>query len=525
MKTTRTLLLSLFAVCLASGGLSTGKLNAGPAGPVPQAEVVVTIDTAAPSTPYSPLIFGGLIEHFGRQVYGGIFEPGSPLSDENGFRQDVIAAVKELKVSVVRWPGGCFASGYDWKDGVGKDRHPVPDPVWGVTDPNTFGTDEFIAWCRLVGTEPYLCANANRDPQEMKQWLEYCNSTEGEYAEKRKAHGHEEPFNVKFWSIGNENYGFWEIGKYGPESWAVRVKECADVMRSVDPDIKLFGPVWRPKPEWYDAVLGAAGDDLDYISVHQYWIRTAKETPYTKPIGHVESSFAEIIQNLEKTGYRGKVRIAFDEWNLRGWHHPHFPRKSPVKPGDEQAAGSIAERKLNDVAERYTMLDAIFNACFLNACLRHSEDIGMANMAPIVNTRGPLFVHPKGIVKRTSFHAFAMYANDLEERIAPLDVEQPGDLKKGTTKIDAVATVNRDGNRWAIALVNRDPFQSVDCTVKLGDRLLDGTFAATILVGDSPEAFNDIEQPDRVVPEKIQLKFSQGVVKLPPHSLTVVQIH
>lgn len=170
------------------------------------------------------------------------------------------------------------------------------------------------------------------------------------------------------------------------------------------------------------------------------------------------------------------------------------------------------------------MLDAIFNACFLNACLRNSDDIGMANMAPTVNTRGPLYAHPKGIVKRTSFHALAMYANDLEERVAPLEVEQPGDLKKATAKIDAIATVDKEGKRWAIALVNRDPFQAVACTVKLGGRLLEGTFAAKILVGDSPEAFNDIEHPDRVAPEKIQQKFSQGVVMLPPHSLTIVRI-
>ena len=141
---------------------------------------VVTIDTAAPSVPYSPMIFGGFIEHFHRQIYGGLFEPGSPLSDERGFRKDVIAAMKELRLSVVRWPGGCFASGYHWKDGVGKTRKPVPDPVWGVTDPNTFGTDEFVAWCRLVGCEPYICTNAgNGTPEEMKQWVEYCNATQG----------------------------------------------------------------------------------------------------------------------------------------------------------------------------------------------------------------------------------------------------------------------------------------------------------------------------------------------------------
>jgi len=152
------------------------------AAPKADADAVVAIDTAAASKPYSPMLFGGFLEHFHRQIYGGIFEPGSPLSDENGFRKDVIAAVKELKVPVVRWPGGCFVSGYHWKDGVGPERKPVADPVWGVTDPNTFGTDEFVAWCRLVGAEPYICTNAgNGTPEEMREWVEYCNATEGTY--------------------------------------------------------------------------------------------------------------------------------------------------------------------------------------------------------------------------------------------------------------------------------------------------------------------------------------------------------
>ena len=139
---------------------------------------MVTIDANAPSMPYSPMLFGGFIEHFDRQIYGGLFEPGSPLSDASGFRKDVIAAMKELKLSVVRWPGGCFASGYHWKDGVGKARKPVADPVWGVTDNNTFGTDEFVKWCRLVGCQPYICTNAgNGTPEEMRQWVEYCNAT------------------------------------------------------------------------------------------------------------------------------------------------------------------------------------------------------------------------------------------------------------------------------------------------------------------------------------------------------------
>ena len=148
----------------------------------------------------------------------------------------------------------------------------------------------------------------------------------------------------------------------------------------------------------------------------------------------------------------------------------------------------------------------------------------MANMAPLVNTRGPLYVHPKGIVRRASFHTLAMYANDLEGRVAPLRMEQPGMDRRGAAKVDAIATVDEKRKRWAIALVNRDPSVEVDCTVKLGNRLLDGEFPAKVLTGDSPEAFNSVEQPERVVPKSKTLTFKQGVVSLPPHSLTIVRI-
>jgi alpha-N-arabinofuranosidase len=498
-----------------------------PAGPAAEVNAMVTIDANAPSMPYSPMLFGGFIEHFDRQIYGGLFEPGSPLSDANGFRKDVIAAMKELKLSVVRWPGGCFASGYHWKDGVGKARKPVPDPVWGVTDDNTFGTDEFVKWCRLVGCQPYICTNAgNGTPEEMRQWVEYCNATKGEYAELRKANGSENPFNVKYWSIGNENYGSWEIGRKTPDKWGPMVHQCAEMMRAVDPGIELAAAAWLDKRDWDLPLLKAAGADLKYVAVHSYWHNTGKPILYKDCIrfnAAPEKMIASVVKIIEEAGLRGKIKIAYDEWNLRHWHHPGFPRKGVVSADDEKAAEFIAQRKANDVAEQYTMADALFTASFLNACLRHCDDVGMANIAPIVNTRGPLYVHPKGVVRRTTFHALAMYANELEERVIPFKLEAGGDSNRAKD-LDAVATTDASGKRWAIALVNLDPSAAVACTVRIGDRLPDGTFDATVLAGDSPDAYNDVEHPDRVVPEKKRLTLKQGVALLPPHSLTIVRI-
>ena len=187
----------------------------------PRTSVSIEADLAAEGTPVDRMIFGQFIEHFHRQIYGGIFEPGSPLSDKRGFRVDAIEALREMGVPIIRWPGGCFASAYHWKKAVGPNRTPAYDKAWKVEDPNTFGTNEFILWCREIGAEPYICTNAGSGtPEEMSDWVEYCNLVEeGEYSRLRAAHGYPESHNVKYWSIGNENYGAWEVGAKTVDEW------------------------------------------------------------------------------------------------------------------------------------------------------------------------------------------------------------------------------------------------------------------------------------------------------------------
>ncbi len=190
----------------------------------------VVIDRDAPAKPYDRMIFGGFLEHFDNQIYGGVFKPGSPLADAQGIRKDVIAALKALKVSVIRWPGGCFVDAYHWQKGVGKNRQPYGDSRWGVMEPNTFGTDEFIELCRKIGAEPYICQNGLADFQEMADWVAYCNATEGKFAEMRKQNGHPQPYHVKFWSIGNERYD---------KAYIRRVRDGAHAMKQFDPGIAV----------------------------------------------------------------------------------------------------------------------------------------------------------------------------------------------------------------------------------------------------------------------------------------------
>jgi alpha-N-arabinofuranosidase len=490
------------------------------------------IDPDGESRPYSPMVFGGFIEHFHRQIYGGVFDPGSPLSDANGFRRDVIHALRELKLSVVRWPGGCFASGYRWRDGVGPSRRPTDDMAWGVRDPNTFGTDEFVQWCRLVGCEPYICNNAgNGTIEEMRDWVAYCNQTRGPFADLRSQGGNPLPFPVRIWSIGNENWGGHEIGTKTPSEWAPMVLEAARQMRAIDPTLILTAAA-TPSREWTLPLLQMAGRHLDYISIHRYWLGLWLQNDAPDYLSCVmlsdkpETDITETIRILDESGHRGRIKIAFDEWNLRGWHHPGFPRKMVQDYSDPDVRALIQAREKNEIASQYTMADALFSASFLNTCLRHAEDVGMANIAPIVNTRGPLFVHAEGLVKRTTFHTLAMYANLLGRRVGTSEL-QAGLLVDGDQSIsvaDALATVDDVGRVWSIALINRHPSEPLDWVVAFKGTTLSGTFQATVLAGDSPDAYNDVDSPDRVAPVPQTLEFQDGATRLPPHSLTVLRV-
>jgi alpha-N-arabinofuranosidase len=224
---------------------------------------------------------------------------------------------------------------------------------------------------------------------------------------------------------------------------------------------------------------------------------------------------------------RDKIKIAFDEWNLRSWHHPGFSghQARKVDAEDPQIIALIKDRDKSLEPSLYTMADALFCASFFNACLRHAEDVKMANIACLVNQTGPLYVHPKGIVKRTHFHTMEMYAKKLQPNVAETQITSSR-LTHGESSValvDVIATVDRLGQQWSVAMMNRHPSTEVTCTVKLGKLPVEGTYSATVLTGDSPDAYNDIENPNRVQPQEIQLTFNNGRTTLPPHSLVIVE--
>ena len=489
----------------------------------------LSADKTAEVKKYDQMIFGQFIEHFHRQIYGGIFEPGSPLADADGFRKDVTEALRELKIPIIRWPGGCFVSSYHWLDAVGDNRQPALDKAWDVEDPNTFGTAEFVKWSRLIGAEPYICTNAGTGtPEEMSDWVEYCNRDIGKFARLRKAHGADQPFNVKYWSIGNENYMWGELGSKTLDEWVRTVVESAKMMHAVDPDIKLFAASW-PDPNWVEPILKSTKMLIDYISIHGYYGR--QNSSYMDLMMATETPKQQIlatIDGIEKAGRRGTAKIALDEWNPRAWHHPNYPAGNTRVESSDKREELIKERDKNDINSIYTMADAVFSACFLNTCLRFCDDVPIAGFSPVVNTRGALFVHPKGIVKRTTFHVLSMYANMLEKNVLPVNV-QSDSLKynnRSVPTLDVAVTCNDNKTSFAIAAVNKHPEK--ESTLAIDFASLTGKtpkqVKAVVLSGASVDDFNDIGNENRVIPLEQTLKVNNGTVTLAPHSVTIISI-
>lgn len=511
MRKTISVLMGFFAVFMPNDAL---------------AENQISIIQDSSKIEYNHMIFGHFIEHFHTQIYGGIYDPGSKFSDENGFRTDVIEALKEIKTPIVRWPGGCFVSTYHWLDGVGPERTPVYDKSWQVEDPNTFGTDEYIKWCRAIGAEPYICTNAGTGtPEEMSDWVEYCNLNIGKYGRRRIANGYAEPYNVKYWSVGNENYGEWELGARTVEEWGPMVRESAKLIRSVTKDAKLFA-AGRADRAWTLPLLRNAGRHLDYISLHGYYdprplYHYDTPSPYIDCMMQTErpeKEIAETISILEETGFRGKIKIAFDEWNLRYWHHPWH--------GDLRKGFEIEARDKNDRNATYTMADAVFSACFLNSCLRNAADVEIACFSPIVNTRGGIYVYPDGIVKRTTFHTFKMYANLLEDYVVPINVNSDR-LYSGNNSvsvIDCVLTSNADNSRYVLAVVNKDPSKEQSVRLDIPEIKTSKRLKNYMLSGNSVDDYNDIGAENRVVPQETSLRVNKGNIVVPPHSINLIVI-
>ncbi len=442
-------------------------------------------------------IFGGFLEHLGRCIYGGIYDEGSPLSDDRGFRLDVLDALRPLDIPLMRWPGGNFVSGYTWTDGIGPqdDRPRRLELAWHDVESNRFGTDEYIAWCRELGTEPFICVNMGTGTmEEARSWVEYCNGTEDTYwANLRRQHGHDEPYNVKYWGLGNEVYGNWQIGHLSAEDYVKKAIEFAKVMRWTDPTIELVSCGNSGSSDWDRTVLEGLAKFVRYHSIHIY----TGTGDYTANV--YEPHFAEWELDMVRSeisrvralqGIEHEIHVAYDEWNV--WY---------------RALGAASR-----LEEKYDLSDALAVAAYLNVFVRQSDIVKIANLAQMVNVIAPIFTSPDGLFLQTIYHPLALLAKHTQANALQAWVDGPTATlppvvqsrqnqlttdRLGTLQVlDVAATRDDARNVLVISLVNRDEGEDLDVTIELDAGTMAGAIQRFDVVGDDVHTANDFDRPD-----------------------------
>ena len=471
-------------------------------------------------------IFGAFIEHLGRCIYGGVYEPGSPRSDARGFRVDVLDAARALRVPVLRWPGGNFVSGYHWTDGVGPaERRPRRlEIAWHAEEPNTFGTDEFIAYCRELGAEPYICLNMGTGTlDEARAWVEYCNGTGNtHWANLRREHGHPEPHGVRYWGLGNEMYGEWQIGNLSADEYVREARRWVNALRRTDPGIELVSCGRDGWSDWDREVIDGLVRYVDHHSIHiytgshDYWsnVLAPHQADRALRVCRALIDRARYWQRVDR-----EVGIAYDEWNV--W----------FRERDEHSG----------LEERYTLADALAVATYLNVFVRHCAALRMANLAQLVNVIAPIVATPNGLLLQSVYHPLRLCAEHVSEvaldplvRCATVDHADPpnapwphrvGDLGPFPL-LDVAATRDADATAVTVTIVNRSPDATVCAAFELGWPVGEPGVTVELVHGDSPDAINTFEDPDRVSVRSRHLAAdgARFELDLPPHSFSCVRI-
>jgi alpha-N-arabinofuranosidase len=482
-------------------------------------------------------LYGNFVEHLGRCVYGGIYDSTSALSDKNGFRNDVMAAVKELNPTIVRYPGGNFVSNYNWLDGVGpkKERKPRMDLAWHTLEPNTFGTNEFMDYCKSIGTEPYFSVNLGTGTiEEARGWVEYCNVKEGPYfAELRKQHGYPEPHNIKYWSLGNEMDGPWQMGHMNAEDYVKKAREAAKLMVRTSPDIKLIAAGSSNYREgadpdhWNHAILNGLKDVIDYIALHiyvgnpdsNYYNFMATPLVLEQRTKVVKGMIDQVMQTANRPG-RDPIYIAWDEYNV--WY---------------RARRGKAAIGRNALEERYNLEDALIIASFLNAFVRNADVVKMANMAQLVNVIAPIFTNEKGMFKQTVFYPLQLFANYVYGTSLDVFVDCKTystnkfflGLGETTTQQDKVPYLDvsatyKDGE-VLLCVVNRNKDEAIKTDILSQNGAFAGAFDVYEVNGPDIKATNDFDKTTVQTVQKPALRASGNLLTytFPPHSFTLLK--
>lgn len=509
-----------------------------------QAKVLMDRDFAIGQT--DPRLFGAFVEHLGRCVYGGIYEPGHPTADEKGFRHDVLALVKELGPTIIRYPGGNFVSGYNWEDGVGPvEKRPARlDLAWFSTEPNSFGTNEFMDWCKAAAVEPMLAVNlGTRNGDAARNLVEYCNHPGGSaWSDLRRAHGWEKPHGVKFWCLGNEMDGPWQMEYKSADAYGALAREAAKMMRWIDPSIELAacGSSGRSMPtfgQWEDTVIEHTFDHAEYISLHTYLNNYKQDTPSFLASPDLMDRFIDEVVAIadavaaKRRSYR-RMMLSFDEWNV--WYRTRRGRANRVWEG-WPVAPSILE-------EIYTMQDAL---AFGGACislLNHADRVRTACLAQLVNAIAPIMTETGGTAwRQTTFFPFAQMSRLGRGKVLRTQVESdtydstyydPRDGQLSMFPIPnvaylKVAAVAGEAGGLSLFLLNRDLSQEIDVNLEARSFGRLSVSEALELRHDDLEATNTKDDPERVKPAPLQGAHMHGGrlrVTLKPASWNVIHL-
>ena len=507
----------------------------------------IAIDPGRPVGRLDRKVFGGFVEHLGRCIYGGLYEEGSPLSDDRGYRKDVLGLLRELRLGVLRWPGGNFVSNYHWTDGIGpKDARPRrPELAWGGEESNRFGTDEFLAYCEELGTDAYICLNMGTGTlAEALDWVEYCNSAgQTSWAQRRRSNGRAEPYRVTYWELGNEMYGDWQVGALSAEEYVREATRWARAIRMLDPQAKIVACGMNGWNEWDRVVIDGLASLVDYHSLHiytgsdDYWTNVLQPHQAERAIGSARAL-------IQRAAYKQKIasppRIAYDEWNV--WYR--------------QMTGALEER--------YTFADALAVGTYLNIFTRNCDWVRMACLAQLVNAIAPIVTSPEAVAVQPIWYPVLLHAQAALDLAVDVHVDGPTvspDLPAHASRwpfrigdlgpfglIDAAATVSGPnvsanspgsgtaaaaeggpgsgrGRRVAVTLVNRSPSEPEVAEVLLRDHVFDGpAVIRTVTAGLRGDA--------RTLPDVETAQLEEGsqdtrdgvvAVRLPPRSFTVIE--
>jgi alpha-N-arabinofuranosidase len=469
-----------------------------------------------------PLLFGNFAEHLGRMIYGGIYDEKNALSDQFGFRRDVMDAVKGLGVSILRWPGGNFASGYNWKDGIGpKDQRPArPELAWNDVESNRFGTDEFLRYAEAIKTEPYICVNLGLGTiGDARDWVEYTNSPKPTYwANQRRKNGREQPYNVKYWGLGNEIDGPWQLGHKNAEDYAKFALETAKAMRGIDPSIKLIASGssnFGANADWIGwnrTVLQTLRNEIDYISLHTYINNRADNLEQYLGVSqqnvdrYIDTTRA-LIREVQVGPNPRPIAIAYDEWNV--WY----------RTGNKE--------KLEEI---YNFEDALAMGMFFNAFFRNADVVKMANLAQMVNVIAPIMTNDKGLFLQPIYFPIVEYGKQRGNAALDVWLSSPTyklpNRPQEATYLDVSATYDRANRRVFLNVLNRSRDKDLTASIESGGAV-EGSPAVWQMNYSDLKATHTFGDDEKVRPKTSTptLTVDKGAFQytFPAHSLTVLR--